>query len=597
MPLAVDTLIALMHEFLQSMLSRGDGAILTGQGASAAQGLPNMRGPGPAQAAQRNYLQSLGGRRAARPCRLAGDAARVGVHSCGRHAHAGHSAPAAVGCDRATGAAERRRPSSRPSSVPASLFKTAGHLWLMLGDVVSHVRLVATGSPRSPMLAVLLTGQVMVSMDGSIVSVAAQTIRVGLHASGAEIQFLLSSYLLTTGVLLVTCARIGDVIGYRRAFLIGLVWFTGASLLCGLALDPTMLVLARVAQAVGAAMLMPQVFSLIHRHWEGAERRTAIGVYSMVLALGVALGQLIGGLVAGVDLFGLSWRPVFLINVPIGVIVLVIGWRVLPSSPTDEQPRLDLAGVALLTASMTALTVPLIVGHGRGWPAWTWIVLACGAVLLGVFARYESTARHPVFDLAALKPNGVKLGLAACCIVMGCYTVFVLTLTLHLQSELGYTPLQAGLAFVPYALGFGALSVSWNHCPQWLQRVMPIVGPLVFAVGVALVVILIRDHEPPWGFLPLLLFAGAGHAAGYSPMIAQVTSLVEPRLASAISAMNSTGPVLAEVVGVAGLGSVYFAASSSAHGLLLVGVAVAVLLVVATTCAAVATLGRAGTSR
>ncbi|WP_026360207.1 MFS transporter [Amycolatopsis nigrescens] len=449
-----------------------------------------------------------------------------------------------------------------------------------------------TGTRRGPMLAVLLTGQVMVSMDGSIVSVAAQTIRAGLHASNAEIQLLVSSYLLTTGVLFVTCARIGDVIGYRRAFLIGLGWFTGASLLCGLAIDPTMLVLARIAQAVGAALLMPQVFSLIHRHWAGAERRRAIGVYSMVLALGVALGQLIGGLVAGVDLFGLSWRPIFLINVPIGVIVLSIASRVLPRSRTGERARLDLAGVALLTAAMTALALPLIFGQYHGWPAWTWIVLACGAVLLGVFVRYESTARHPVFDLAALKPNGVKLGLAACCIVMGCYTVFVLTLTLQLQSELGYTPLQAGLAFVPYALGFGALSLSWHHCPQRLQRAMPIVGPLVLAAGVLLVVLLVRNDGHPWGFLPLLL-AGAGHAAGYSPLIAQVTSLVEPRFASAISAMNSTGPVLAEVIGVAGLGSVYFAASTPADGLLLVAAAVAALLVIATTCAALSTPARA----
>ncbi|MBE1463702.1 MFS family permease [Kibdelosporangium phytohabitans] len=438
-------------------------------------------------------------------------------------------------------------------------------------------------------MAVLLTGQVMVSMDGSIVSVAAQTIRAGLHASDAEIQLLVSSYLLTTGVLFVTCARIGDVIGYRRAFLAGLGWFTGASLLCGLALDPAMLVLARIAQALGAALLMPQVFSLVHRHWEGAERRRAIGVYSMVLALGVALGQLIGGLVADVDLFGLSWRPVFLINVPIGMIVLSVASRVLPSSRTDEHARLDLAGVALLTVAMTALTLPLILGRDHQWPTWAWITLVCGAVLLGVFVRYESTARQPVFDLAALKPKGVKPGLAACCIVMGCYTVFVLTLTLHLQSELDYTPLQTGLAFVPYALGFGALSLSWNRCPPWLQRAMPIVGPLIFAAGTTLAVLLVRADGAAWGHLPMLLLAGAGHAAGYSPLIAQVTSLVKPRFASAVSAMNSTGPVLAEVIGVAGLGSVYFATSSSADGLLLVVAAVAVLLVIATTCAAVAT--------
>lgn len=449
----------------------------------------------------------------------------------------------------------------------------------------------AAATRRGPVLTVLLIGQVMVSMDGSIVSVAAPTIRAGLHATGPEIQLLVSSYLLTTGVLFVTGARIGDVIGYRRAFLVGLGWFTAASLLCGIATGPGVLVVARVAQAVGAALLMPQVFSLIHRHWEGAARRRAIGVYSMVLALGVALGQLVGGLVAGGDLFGLSWRPIFLINVPIGVLALILGVRVLPRSRSDGHPRLDPVGVVLLTMAMVGLTLPLIFGQDHGWPAWTWVVLATGAALFIAFARYESTARHPVLDLAALRPTGVKPGLTACCIVMGCYAVFVLTLTLHLQTGLGYSPLRAGLAFVPFALGFGVLSLSWHRLPHRVQRLLPIVGPLVFGAGIALLVLFHRDQWHPVASPTLLFLAGAGHAAGYSPLIAQLAALVEPRFASAISALNATGPVLAEVIGVAGLGSLYFAAGSSGDGLVLVVMAVAGLLVIATGCASLAQRG------
>ncbi|WP_206066770.1 MFS transporter [Nonomuraea composti] len=437
---------------------------------------------------------------------------------------------------------------------------------------------------RGPMLAVLLTGQVMASMDGSIVSVAAQTIREGLGADGAAIQLVVSGYLLTMGVLLVTCARIGDVIGHRRAFLLGLGWFTGASLLCGLAPSAGVLVLARVAQAAGAALLTPQIFALILRNWEdGPARRRAIGVYSMVLALGVALGQVIGGLVAGADLLGLSWRPIFLVNVPIGVVLLAVGARVLPGSrPDDEPARLDPAGVAVLTVAMTALTVPLIFGRESGWPAWAWISLAGGVALLAAFAGYESRARHPLLDPAALRPAGVKPGLAACWIVMGCYTVFLLTLTLHLQGALGYSPLQAGLAFVPYTLGFGTLSLTWSRYPRWLRDALPVAGPLAFAAGAGLLAL----SWHPLGSVPLLMLAGAGHAAGYSPLIARITSLVEPRLASAISALNSTGPVLAGVTTVAGLGSVYFAAPSSAAGLLRVVAAVVVLLLIGTACAA-----------
>lgn len=439
------------------------------------------------------------------------------------------------------------------------------------------------------MLAVLLTGQVMASIDGSIVSVAAPTIRDGLGTDGTEIQLIVSGYLLTMGALFVSCARLGDIIGHRRTFLIGLGWFTVASLICGLAVSPTMLVLTRLVQAIGAALLMPQVFSLIHRHWEGAARRRAIGVYSTVLALGVVLGQVGGGLVAGSDLFGLGWRPVFLINVPIGVIALLIGSRVLTGTGTGRRARLDPIGVGLLTAAMTAILLPLTFGPDRGWPVWTGIVLVAGVLLLIGFGRYELTARDPVLDLAALRPRSVRFGMLACCLVMGCYTAFLLTLTLHLQSWLGFTPLQAGLTFAPYAIGFGVLSLTWSFYPERVQQVLPMAGPILYAVGLVSVVIVIGNQGRPIATIPLLLIAGAGHAAGYSPLIARISARVEPRLASAISALNSTGPTLAEVIAVAGLGSVYFAASTSAEGLLRVTAAVAVLLVVATACAVVAT--------
>ncbi|MFF0339273.1 MFS transporter [Kribbella sp. NPDC004875] len=453
------------------------------------------------------------------------------------------------------------------------------------------IRPLRTAARRRSMLAVLLAGQAMASIDASIVSVAAQTIRHGLQATDAEIQLVVSGYLLTTGVLFVTCARIGEVIGHRRAFLTGLGWFTAASLLCGISVNPAMLIVSRIAQAVGAALLTPQVFSLIHLQWAGAQRRRAIGLYSMVLALGVALGQICGGLVAGSDLLGLSWRPVFLINVPIGVVVLAFGLRRLPGSPGGVEPkRLDLAGVGLLTAAMTAITLPLIFGGSQSWPTWTWLMLASGGLLLGIFGRYEARARQPVLDLAALKRRDLQFGLVACCIVMGCYTVFLLTLTLHLQSYLGYTPLQAGLAFIPYTIGFGVVSLSWSACPRRVRGALPIAGPLVYATGMFVLVLVSREEWNPLGCTALLLTAGAGHAAGYSPLIAQVTSRVEPELASAVSALNSTGPVLAEVVAVAGLGSLYFAAPTSADGLLRLAVAITALLVVAAVCATLAIL-------
>ena len=460
--------------------------------------------------------------------------------------------------------------------------------------MLDDVRSATPATRRRTALAVLLTGQVMASIDASIVSVAAPTIRTGLAASDADIQLIVSGYLLTTGVLFVTCARIGDLVGHRRAFLVGVVWFTAASLLCGLAVNPLMLITARIGQAVGAALLMPQVFSMIHREWEGAQRRRAIGLYGMVLALGVALGQVIGGVVVTTDLFGLGWRPVFLINVPLGALVVVLGLRRLPRSGRDPAGRLDPTGVALLTVAMASITLPLIFGADHDWPLWSAVMIIAGGGLLALFVRHEARARHPVLDLAALRPPEVRWGMVSCCVVMGCYTVFLLILTVHLQSQLDYTPLEAGLTFVPYTLGFGALSLTWNSFPGWLQRTLPIAGPVVFAVGLLLVVVLHRDHWNPVASAGLLFLAGVGHAASYSPLIARITSRVGPRLGSAVSALNSTGPVLAEVTAVAGLGTVYFTATTSSAGLLRVTVTIGALLLLAAGCSAVATsaLGR-----
>lgn len=447
-----------------------------------------------------------------------------------------------------------------------------------LQELGVHVR-------RRSILLILLIGQALASIDGSIVSVSAPSIQADLGGSSEEIQLVLSSYLLTTGVLFVTCARIGDVIGHQRAFLVGLGWFTGASLLCGVSLNPSMLILARIAQAMGASLLMPQVFSLIHRQWDGDRRRRAIGVYSMVLALGVAIGQVIGGLLASADLFGLAWRPVFLLNVPIGMVILVVGRRRWPTSFSAEPARLDPVGVALLALSMTAITVPLIFSQVGGWPGSALLGLAGGLLLLALFILYERKARYPVLDIAVLRQSAVQFGLTSCCILMGCYTAFLLILTVHLQHWLGFTPLEAGLAFVPYAAGFGLLSLTWSYFPLRCQKLLPIIGPLVFALSALLAIALFRDQWQPSGTIPLLLFAGVGHAAGYSPLIAQITARVKPRQASSLSALNSTGPVLAEVMGVAGLGSVYFAADSSA-GIMHVTVAIAALLAIAVACAA-----------
>jgi hypothetical protein len=242
---------------------------------------------------------------------------------------------------------------------------------------------------------------------------------------------------------------------------------------------------------------------------------------------------------------------------------MIAGRRWLPWAQRTAR-RLDLAGVGLLTVAMAALVTPLVFGRQYGWPLWTWLSLLTGVGLLAVFKRFERMVADrgglPLLDLDVLRPRGVKPGLVACLLVMGCYAAFLFALTLHLQERLGFGPLGAGLAFVPYAGGFAALSLTWTRLPHRVQAALPVVGPLLFAVIAVIVAEVFSDGWAAGPVAPLLFVAGAGHAAGYSPLIAQLSAVVGHERASALSALNSTGPMLASVMAIAGLGSLYLAA-------------------------------------
>src|SRR5438067_5580819 len=234
-------------------------------------------------------------------------------------------------------------------------------------------------------LAVVLIGQFMAVLDASIVNVAAPSIHAVLRASGASLQLVVAGYVITYAVLLVTGARLGDIAGHRRVFLAGLALFTLASLGCGLAPTTATLVALRFLQGVGAAAMIPQVLSLIQRTFTGAARARPMRLYAAVLAGGAVAGQVVGGLVVSANLLGSGWRPVFLLNVPIGAFLLAAGARALPRGGGDPDRRLDPAGVATLTTAVLALVLPLVLGRSEHWPAWGWACLAGSAVLFAVF--------------------------------------------------------------------------------------------------------------------------------------------------------------------------------------------------------------------
>src|SRR5215469_4121428 len=220
------------------------------------------------------------------------------------------------------------------------------------------------------MLVVLLAGQFMALLDVTIVNVAMPTIGRSLHASGAELQLVVAGYTVSYAMMLITGARMGDLYGRRRVFLAGVAVFTAASLICGIAPGIEVLIAARFLQGAGAAAMMPQIMSVIQVRFDGAARARALSAYTAVLSSGFVAGQVIGGVLVTANLFGQSWRPVFLVNVPIGLAVMALVPRVVPRDTPGRDRKLDLAGLAVAVPAVFLVVLPLMLGHQEDWPAW-----------------------------------------------------------------------------------------------------------------------------------------------------------------------------------------------------------------------------------
>jgi EmrB/QacA subfamily drug resistance transporter len=412
------------------------------------------------------------------------------------------------------------------------------------------------------MLAVLVAGQFMALLDATIVNVAMPTIGANLHASGSALQLVVSGYTITYAMLLITGARLGSLHGTRWVFFAGLGIFTLASLACGLAPTVGFLIGARFVQGAGAAAMVPQIFSVIQREFTGPARSRALSVYATVIATGAVAGQVLGGLVVSANLAGTSWRPVFLLNVPVGLVLAVLVPRLVPAEPVPGGRRLDLVGLVLAAGAVLLLVLPLVLGREQGWPAWTWLSLAAGIVVAAVFVRVEraiaARGGDPLLDLRVLRAPGMTAGLAALAAGMITYGGFLFTLALHLQLGLGDSALRAGLTFAPAAATFGVVGYWWRRLPARLHHALTPSGFLVTAaayLGLAACLHAGTGGEP-W-LTPLLVALGIGFGAAFSPLLTQALVRVPVSAAADASGLLTTTMQLAQVIGVAAYGTVY----------------------------------------
>jgi len=348
----------------------------------------------------------------------------------------------------------------------------------------------ATGAAQASawaMLAVLLVGQFMAILDVSIVNVALPTLRDDLHVSDAGLQLVASGYTLSYAVLLITGARLGGITGHRRAFLLGLVGFTVTSAACGLAPGTGTLIGFRFVQGAAAALMTPQVMSMIQQNFTGAARARALGYFAAVVAGGVVVGQAAGGMLVSADLFGSGWRTVFLVNVPVGALLLVLAPRVVPADRPRRGVRLDLPGLLVVSPAVLLFVLPLVLGHDLGWPAWTFASLAGSAVLgvafVAVERRVAAGGGRPLISARVLRAPGLRPAAAVLVLAPATWGAFLFTTTLHLQGGLGMSPLESGLAFVPCVAAFAAVGLSWQRLPaHWHPRLIP-AGLTVAAVA------------------------------------------------------------------------------------------------------------------
>jgi EmrB/QacA subfamily drug resistance transporter len=425
-------------------------------------------------------------------------------------------------------------------------------------------------------LAVILCGTFVYVLDFFVVNVALPSIQRDLAASSAAIEWVVAGYGLTSAAFLVTGGRLGDHHGRRKLFCIGIATFTVTSALCAAAPDAGFLVAARLAQGVGAAIMAPNVLSILGTTYTGPARVKAISVYGMVMGFAAAGGQLLGGLLIAANLAGLGWRVIFWVNVPVGIAALVLARRLVPESRAPVsgtgRGRLDLLGAALFTAALVAIILPLLDGRAHGWPAWSLACLAAGPVLLAVFAAHlRAMARRggqPLLDPAIFAVRAFRAGLT-CQVLFWCQqAASYLLLALYLQEGRGLSPIKAGGVFAVLAAGYLATSFRAPALTMRFGRRVVAIGALVAALGDVLLVaaVLPGGGGALAALFPGLFLLGAGQGLCITPLTTTVLSHADASRAGSVSGALSTAQQVGNAIGVAVSGVIFYGLLGDGHG-------------------------------
>ena len=416
-------------------------------------------------------------------------------------------------------------------------------------------------------LAVILSAAFLVGLDFFVVNVAIPSIQGDLHASFAQIQLVIASYGLTYAVLLISGGRLGDIYGRKRMFMLGIAGFMVTSLFCGLAHSPNVLIGARALQGITGALLFPQVLSIMQVTFPGKERATAFGLFGMVIGMSAFSGNVLGGLLVYANFFGLSWRPIFLINLPVGLLTLWAAVALVKESRSPKARRLDLGGVALLTTALSMLLYPLIEGRETGWPWWTLATLGAALPMLAVFVQYEkfiaASGGSPLVELTLFHDRTFVIGLFSGICFFNTTASFFLISTIFLQNGLHYSAKDAGLTFASFAVAFLLSSLSSARLQPKLGSWIISLGLVLMMAGLAALLFTASRFGARLTGLdlaPALLVYGTGQGFVMPTLFSTILINIKGHDAGSASGVLSTVQQVSFAMGVAVIGTVFFGA-------------------------------------
>jgi EmrB/QacA subfamily drug resistance transporter len=428
----------------------------------------------------------------------------------------------------------------------------------------------ATADPpyrwRWAAFAVVMLASVMDLLDSLVTNIAGPTIRADIGGGPALIQWLGAGYTLAMAAGLITGGRLGDVYGRKPVFVVGVVGFTVASVLCASSVSPGMLIGCRVAQGLFGAVMLPQGLGVIKAVFPPAELAKAFGAYGPAMGFSTVLGPVLAGTLIDANLFGSGWRMIFLINLPLGLAALVGAIKYLPGGEERAPIRLDLLGTVLASGAALLVVYPVVQGRSLGWPAWTFVLIGASVAVFGLFGRVESRTQRrggdplvvPSLFTKRAFTGGLCTGLAFFTAIVG----FSLVFTVFVQIGLGFSPLKAGLTTLPQAVGsvFGFVAAGAGLAARLGRRLLHL-GLVSMAVGVLgtfLTIHFAATGVTPWDLIPALLFTGIGLGMFLAPFFDIVLAGVEPGEYGSASGTLNAVQQFAGALGVAVLGTVFF---------------------------------------